>query len=569
MSSKYIVTSALPYVNGVKHLGNLVGSLLPADVYARWLRLQGEDVLAVCGTDEHGTPCEVAALQEGLPVEEYAEKYHGIQKDIYERFGLSFDLFGRTSSPYNHQMTQHLFLRLYENGYVIEREIEQLYCVDHGRFLPDRFVMGTCPLCGYERARGDQCEACTKLLDPTDLLEPRSVICDGSNLISKTSRHLFIDLPRLTERIKAWVNTKEHWPRTTRSIAQKWLGEGLRERCITRDLEWGIKVPLEGYEDKVFYVWFDAPIGYISISMEWAERRGEPDLWRDYWKDPETHLIQFMAKDNVPFHTVTWPALMMGADDGFILADMVKGFQYLQYEDGKFSTSEGRGVFTDQALELFPADYWRYYLLLIAPERGDSSFTWPGFQQAVNKDLADVLGNFVHRALTFIHSRFDGAVPGAESPGPRERAMRERTAELAQQLKTEMEGYRFQMSVRTLRELWRECNRYFDEKAPWQAVKVDRADAAATLSTSAHLCRTIAMLTAPFLPSIATRIFSLLGIEEDVHAARWEQALDFECLSGKTLPAKPKPLFRKMEDEQVAQLHQRFAGGKGTPGATV
>jgi len=256
----------------------------------------------------------------------------------------------------------------------------------------------------------------------------------------------------------------------------------------------------------------------------------------------------------------------MGADDGFVLADMVKGFQYLTYEGGKFSTSERRGVFTDQALELFPADYWRYYLLLIAPERGDSSFEWPGFQQAVNKDLADVLGNFVHRTLTFIHSRFEGAVPTAERPGPRDLTMRERTAELARRLHAEMTDYRFQMSVRTLQELWRECNRYFDEKAPWQAVKTDRADAATTLSTAAHLCRTIAVLTASFLPHTATQLFSLLGLEEDVHESRWGQALDFGCLSGRALPSKPAPLFKKVEDEQVAQLHQRFAGDQAAAG---
>jgi len=558
--ARYIVTSALPYVNGVKHLGNLVGSLLPADVYARWLRLQGEDVLAVCGTDEHGTPCEVAALNEGLPVAEYAEKYHHIQKDIYQRFHLSFDHFGRTSHPHNHEMTQHLFLRLYKNGYVFERETEQLYCTDHERFLPDRFVVGTCPICGYGRARGDQCESCTKLLDPTELIDPHSVICGGGNLIRKKSKHLFIDLPKLKDRIKAWVDTKEHWPRTTRSIAYKWLSEGLRERCITRDLEWGIKVPLPGYEEKVFYVWFDAPIGYISISREWSDKVGDPDRWQAYWKDPDTRLVQFLAKDNVPFHTVTWPALMMGADDGFVLADMIKGFQYLNYEQGKFSTSQGRGVFTDQALELFPADYWRYYLLLIAPERGDANFEWTGFQQAVNKDLADVLGNFVHRTLTFVRSRFDGTIPGAESLAARDEAMRARTRELAEQLKTEMAGYRFQMSVRTLRELWRECNRYFDEKAPWQAIKTSRADAAATLSTSAHLCRAIAILNAPFLPETSTSLFRLLGLEGDVHRSRWEEALDFGCLSGCKLPGKPRPLFKKVEDKEVSDLHRRFAG---------
>ena len=560
MSEKFLVTSALPYVNGVKHLGNIIGSLLPADIYARWRRMQGHDVLAVCGTDEHGTPCELAALAEGMPVADYAAKYYAIQKRDYEALGLSFDLFGRTSSPQNREMTQHLFLRLWERGYITERTTEQLYCGACARFLPDRYVVGTCPHCAHPRARGDQCEECTKVLDPPDLVEPRCAVCGGSRLEVRESRHLFLDLPKATPLVEQWIATKDHWPRGTLSIAQKWLNEGLRERCITRDLEWGVPVPLDGYRDKVFYVWFDAPIGYIGISMEWAAARGEPDAWQHYWKDPGTRLVQFMAKDNVPFHTVTWPAVMMAADDGFVLADYIKGFQWLNYEGGKFSTSQGRGVFSDQALELFPPDTWRYYLCLVAPEKGDSDFTWTGFQAAANSDLANTLGNFVHRSLTFLNKRWDGVVPEPTGAGDAEAAVREALAAAVREVDEAMEECSFQKAVRAQRAAWAAANVYFDQKQPWHQVKTDKAAAALTLSTCVHLCRAFAILAAPFLPFTGRRLFANLGIDGSPETESWSAIEHWTCLVGHTVHPQPTPLFEKIEDEQVAALQARFAG---------
>jgi len=560
MPEKYIVTSALPYVNGVKHLGNLIGSLLPADIFARFARFQGYDVLAVCGTDEHGTPCEIAALEEGLPVEEYARKYYEIQKGIYAGFGLSFDHFGRTSSPENHRITQHIFLKLKEHDMIAEREITQLYCPDDGRFLPDRFVVGTCPRCGYERARGDQCEECTTLLDPADLINPRSAISGSTNIVPRKSKHLFLLLPKMAGRLAEWVKTKDNWPRTTRSIAEKWLREGLRERCITRDLKWGVPVPMKGYEDKVFYVWFDAPIGYIGISMEWANARGDGDAWQKYWKDPDTHLFQFMAKDNVPFHAITWPAVMMAADDGFVLAEMIKGFQWLNYEEGKFSTSMNRGVFTDDALELFPPDYWRYYLVKIAPEKGDTDFKWVGFMESVNKDLADVLGNFVHRTLTFTNKYFGGVVPAAENLGERDLAVRAAVGHARDNIIRMMGGCRIQMSLRELRALWVECNRYFDDKQPWRTRKEEGPETANTISTCVHLARSVALLSAPFIPFTAEAIFEQVGIRADVHSLRWTEVEDWTCLAGKRISDKPTPLFTKIEQKTVDELIERYAG---------
>ncbi|TFF85093.1 methionine--tRNA ligase, partial [Candidatus Heimdallarchaeota archaeon] len=307
-TKRYLITSALPYVNTVKHLGNLVSSLLPADIYARYLRQRGEEVLAVCGTDDHGTPAEVSAHKAGMPVEKFVNQMFEKQKGIYERFGLSYDLFSRTHTKENRELTQHLFKKLNSNGYIKEQEIQTLYCPHCQRNLPDRYVTGTCPHCDYEHARGDQCENCSRVLDGIDLIDPRCTICSKGNLEIKTSNHLFLDLSNLNDEITDWVLKHDNWPKTTTSIAKSWLNEGLRPRCISRDLDWGIPIPLEGYQDKVFYVWFDAPIGYISISEEWAKKEGKPELWKKYWKDPEAYVVNFIGKDNVPFHTITFPA---------------------------------------------------------------------------------------------------------------------------------------------------------------------------------------------------------------------------------------------------------------------
>jgi len=556
MKEKFIVTSALPYINGVKHLGNLIGSLLPADIYARFRRMQGHDVLCICGTDEHGTPAELSALEENMEVTAYAEKYYQKQKKIYEDFSLSFDYFGRTSAPENHAMTRHLFQRLWEKGLIHEKITTQLFCRDHERFLPDRFVIGTCPHCGYERARGDQCEGCTRLLDSGELINPRSSICGGDNLVRKESKHLFLDLPKMAGKIEKWLETKSHWPRTTLSIARKWLKEGLQERGITRDLKWGIPVPLEGFRDKVFYVWFDAPIGYIGISMEWAKAKGDPERWQEFWKNPETRLVQFMAKDNVPFHTVTWPSVMMGAEDGFILADMIKGFEWLNYEGGKFSTSMHRGIFTDAALELFPSDFWRYYLVKIAPEKGDTDFHWTGFQEAVNKDLADVLGNFVNRILTLQHKYFDGLV----GESPEDSLPRKEVLETIDQITGYLGECRFQMALRRLGDFWRFCNRYVDEQAPYKVIKTSRDEAGRILSECIHLMRASAIMSSPFIPHLAQTIFRNLGLDGDVAEETWESAGKWNALAGHRVPEKRAILVTKIEAAEIASLQERFSG---------
>ncbi len=560
---RYIVTSALPYVNGIKHLGNFIGSLLPADVHARYLRLLGKDVVAVCGTDEHGTPAEIAALEEGLPVEEYCRKYYEIQKSIYERFGLSFDFFGRTSAPENHQITQDIFLKLWKNGLVFEKETEQLYCLNDQRFLPDRYVEGECPHCGYFPARGDQCEECSTLLNPPELVNPRCKICGKRNIEVRKSTHLFLDLPKMQERVASWIRQQDHWPLSTRSIAEGWLKEGLRPRAITRNLKWGIPVPLEKYKDLVFYVWFDAPIGYISITAQWAkEIKKNPEVWKEYWKNPTTRLIQFMGVDNVPFHTVTWPATLMGANDDYILAYMVKGFHWLMYEGGKFSTSQNRGIFMDKALELYPADYWRYYLLYIAPENQNTSFEWDGFQQIVNHHLNNALGNFAHRTITFINKECNGIVPSVNNPDDKEiQALKEIVRKHMKAYTELFDSYEFQKATQNLYQLWQEANKFFQQRQPWKHAKEgNKKHVEDTLSASAHLLRIIAILSTPFIPFTAEKIYALLGYEnpKQVHEERWNDIFDFECLIKRKVVPNPKPLFKKISDKEKRKYQLMF-----------
>lgn len=557
---RYLITSALPYVNSVKHLGNFVGSLLPADIYARYLRQRGEEVLAVCGTDDHGTPAEVSALEAGMPVEKYVEQMSKKQKDIYERFGLSYDLFSRTHTEENAELTQHLFLKLYKNGFIKEKEVQSLFCKNCKRNLPDRYVIGTCPNCKYEHARGDQCENCSKVLDGVDLIEPHCIICGKSNTEIKEGNQLFIDLSGVEKKVKKWVDSHEEWPKTTLSIANSWLKEGLRPRSISRDIKWGIPIPLKGYEDKVFYVWFDAPIGYISISQRWAKEQGDPDLWKKFWKDPETYVVNFIGKDNVPFHTITFPATLIGADDGFVLADYVKAFQWLNYERQKFSSSRKIGIFTDTALELYPPDYWRYYIMKIAPERHDTDFLWTEFRESINNDLADILGNFVHRTLTFANNNFDGKVPKASKLTKIDKdilALLKKTAEKADKEMSEIE---FQKTLLTIFDFARECNKYFQSKEPWKAIKEkNTAEAATTVNICIQCCKGLAILLAPYIPFSAERIYQYLNLKESVHQASWLSVEDQIAVNHK-IHSEPKPLFQKIELEEIIKLGLEWGG---------
>jgi methionyl-tRNA synthetase len=569
--ARHLVTSALPYINGIKHLGNMVGSMLPADVYARYMRQRGHDVLYICATDEHGTPAELAAAEAGLPVAEFCAGAHETQKKIYEGFGLSFDHFGRSSSPQNAETTQHFARQLNEHGFIEERAIRQVYSPVDGRFLPDRYVEGTCPHCGYDRARGDQCENCTRVLDPTDLIDPRSAISGSTDLEVRETKHLFLLQSKLQAEVESWIdgNSKD-WPLLSTSIARKWLTEGLQDRAITRDLEWGVPVPADTWPElaadgKVFYVWFDAPIEYIGATQEWADAAapGETRDWKSWWYEADdVRYTQFMAKDNVPFHTVMFPATQLGVREPWTMVDYVKGFSWLTYYGGKFSTSQKRGVFTDAALEILPADYWRWYLIANAPESDDSSFTWEHFAGTVNKDLADTLGNFVNRVLTFSAKRFGETVPEGGEPGPAEEKLGAEVSRLLAEYEEHLEALQYRKAANALRALWSAGNAYLVEKEPWKQVKVDPEAAAVSLRTAMNLIHLYAVVSEPFVPQTAATLRDVFALADDT--ATWvspEAATSLGAVPAGTAFTVPPVLFAKISDDDLDAYRERFGGG--------
>ncbi|MFP4043904.1 MAG: methionine--tRNA ligase [Rhodosalinus sp.] len=570
--ARHLITSAIPYINGVKHLGNLVGSQLPADLYARYLRARGHEVLFLCATDEHGTPAELAAAKAGKPVAEYCAEMHGVQSELARGFRLSFDHFGRSSSDQNRRLTQHLAVKLFEAGLIEERSERQVYSVADGRFLPDRYIEGTCPNCGYDKARGDQCENCTKQLDPTDLIDPRSAISGSTDLEVRETKHLYLRQSLLKDRLDAWIDSQTGWPVLTTSIAKKWLhdGDGLQDRGITRDLDWGIPVKRgdadwPGMEGKVFYVWFDAPIEYIACAAEWAEAQGKPDAqWERWWRTgrgaDDVRYTQFMGKDNVPFHTLSFPATLIGSGEDWKLVDYIKSFNYLNYDGGQFSTSQGRGVFMDDALELLPADYWRWWLLSRAPENSDSEFTWENFQGGVNKDLADVLGNFVSRVTKFCRSKFGEAVPEGGDWGDPERQLIADLSEGLARYEAAMEAIAVRRAAQELRALWVLGNEYLQQAAPWAAHKEDPARAAAIIRLALNLIPVYAELSAPFIPDAAETLRAAMKSK-----AGWPADMEAAL---RTLPPGhgfevPEMLFRKITDEERDTWQARCAGGRG------
>ncbi|MFF1304518.1 methionine--tRNA ligase [Streptomyces sp. NPDC058307] len=567
--ARHLITSALPYINGIKHLGNMVGSMLPADVYSRYLRQRGHDVLYICATDEHGTPAELAAKEQGLPVAEFCAQAHDAQKAVYDGFALAFDYFGRSSSEQNVEITQHFARRLNENGFIEERAIRQVYSPTDGRFLPDRYVEGTCPHCGYDKARGDQCENCTRVLDPTDLINPRSAISGSTDLEVRETKHLFLLQSKLQHEVEEWVAAhEEEWPQLAASIARKWLTEGLHDRAITRDLDWGVPVPEDTWpelaaEGKVFYVWFDAPIEYIGATKEWADLDPADRDWKSWWYDVDTDVryTEFMAKDNVPFHTVMFPATELGVREPWKKVDYVKAFNWLTYYGGKFSTSQKRGVFTDQALDILPADYWRYFLIANAPESDDSSFTWEHFTATVNKDLADTLGNFVNRVLSFSKKRFGEEVPAGGEPGEAETRLGEEIARLLAEYESQMEALQFRKAAAALRALWSAGNSYLEEKAPWLEIKTDKDGAALTLRTAMNLIHLYAVVSEPFIPATSSAMRQAFALTNDT--ATWITADEARALTALTpgVPfTVPPVLFAKLTDEDLETYKERFGG---------
>ena len=572
-----LITSALPYVNNVPHLGNIIGCVLSADVYARFCRLRGYNCVYVCGTDEYGTATETKAIEEGMTCQELCDKYNAIHKAIYAWFDIEFDNFGRTPTRYQTEIAQEMFHQLRENGCLEEKTIDQLYSEPLKKFLADRYVTGTCPKCAYEDARGDQCDACGSLLNPTELKNPKCALT-GSTPVVKSTNHVFLNLGMLQERLAEYIETSSSaggWSSNCMAVTKAWLDQGLKSRCISRDLKWGTPVPLDGFRDKVFYVWFDAPIGYISITAGYCG-----DDWKAWWKPseyfgsgemPEVEMAQFMGKDNVPFHTLIFPACQIGTGQPWTMMSSISVTEYLNYEDGKFSKSRGVGVFGNDAKDTgIPVEVWRYYLLSMRPENQDSAFQWDDFAAKNNADLNDNLGNFINRTLKFVYSRFGATVPGIERACGNATVVKvledygKKVSELVEEYIELMESKKMRQALFTAMQVSKAGNLFFQETEIWKVIKEDEAAGAAYISACVGTLVVIGSLLQPFMPSFTAKLLKQSNMQSSLDMG---DDLVTRCLSiGTIVPAghvlleDPTPIFRKITEDEVASFRERFAG---------
>ncbi|MBU0533073.1 methionine--tRNA ligase [Candidatus Micrarchaeota archaeon] len=547
---KILITSALPYVNNVPHLGNIIGCVLSADVFARYCRSKGYECLYICGTDEYGTATEIKALEEGVTPREICDKYYKIHKDIYEWFGIKFDIFGRTSTEKHTKITQDIFLKLHENGYIIEDDVEQFYDEKAAMFLADRYIEGICSYCNYDGARSDQCDKCGRLLQHGELKNPISKITKTTPVLKKT-KHLFINLPGIEKELGEWIEKSSRdgfWSENSINIAKSWLREGLKKRAITRDLKWGVPVPLRGWENKVFYVWFEAPIGYPSITANLTEK------WEGWWMNPnEVKLYQFMGKDNVPFHTVIFPSTLIGTKQPWTLLHHISTTEFLNYEDGKFSKSRHVGVFGDDAMKSgIPSDVWRYYLLVNRPEKADTVFTWEDFADKTNNELLANLGNLVNRTLIFLKNNFDGKIQGGENETDKQ--FLEQQQKIVNEITEDLEKVKLKDALHKIMHYSKNANKYFQDNKPWESVKNDKERAGVVLTVLTNQVKDLAIMIEPYLPDTSKKIFEQL----DVEPGKWKD-IGKPLAEGHEI-GSPKPLFKKVEEKELSELRKKFAG---------
>lgn len=547
MAKKYLITSALPYVNGDLHLGHLIGCYLPSDVYARFCRAMGRDVLFICGADEHGTTAIVGAAAENMPVIDYNNKYYKKHLQTVTDFNLSFDLYGRTHTDKQEKLIHELFTRLDEQGLIEERETIQPFSVDDNMFLADRQLVGTCPKCGYENARGDQCDKCSATYEATELINPRSTISNSANIENRATKNLFFLASKIEETWKKWL--AEHapkWSKSAAAIAQGWANEGLRDTSITRDLSWGIPVNKPGYENKVFYVWFDAPWGYVSISQAANEN------WADWWKNPNSYYAQFMGKDNVKFHSVFFPEQQLAMNDNWKTVDMLKGMNFLNFEGGKFSKSQKRGIFLNDAIQEFPADYWRYALMASAPETDDTDFTIERFADIVNKDLNGMLGNFISRVCKLTAKNFGNNIPKS---GARNLELENELNAKIAELTDALDACEFRKSIAALRGMYAIANEYMTKCEPWALIKNGDIDgAAACLNECFQMIDLFARVSAPFIPNAAEKIQAIFTQAQDLS---WPTKYEHRIADGAEFVV-PENLFNRIDNETVAKLIEKY-----------
>jgi len=545
MSKRTLVTSALPYANGPIHLGHLAGAYLPADLFTRYRRLKGDDIIHICGSDEHGVPITIAAEKAGVSPQEIVDEFHARNKNIFKEFGINFDYYGRTSATVHHETSREFFTTLYDKG-IFKKKIEnQLYDNEAGMFLPDRYVTGTCPVCGHEEAYGDQCEKCGSSLSPADLINPKSVLT-GNTPESKETEHWYLPLGELQGDIEKWIDSRVNWKINVLGQCKSWLKEGLNDRAVTRDLTWGVPVPLEEAENKVLYVWFDAPIGYISATKEWAIEKSNPDLWRTYWQDKDTALYHFIGKDNIVFHCIMFPIMLM-KHGKYVLPENVPANEFLNLEGRKLSTSKGWAVWLEDYLKDHEADLLRYVLGTTLPETKDSDFSWKDFQTRVNSELADILGNFIYRTLSFTEKFYEGRVPKLTNPGNKEKNALAEINNSRKRIEDSYERFRFREAIAETMNLARTGNKYFTETEPWKTRTEDPEACGNTLYVCIQISAALTVLFAPVLPDNMKKLRKQLNLSPDY---KWSDVGEKMAEPGSRISAG-KILFTKIEDEVV------------------
>lgn len=547
------MTSALPYANGEIHFGHLAGAYLPADIYVKYHRLKGSDIVFICGSDEHGVPITIAAQQAGISPRELVDRYHPSIKKSFQEFGIEFDNYSRTSLPIHYETAQDFFLKVYRNGFIAPKTTKQLYCPRCRMFLADRYVEGVCPACGTAGARGDQCEACGKWLEPFELVEPKCKICGATPEVKETT-HWFFALSKIEDRLKAWLETKQHWKPNVKRFCEGWFKRGLQDRPITRDLSWGVPVPLPEAKNKVMYVWFDAPIGYISSTKEWAKNTGKPDKWQEYWLDPKTKLVHFIGKDNIVFHAIVWPGMLMAHGD-YVLPAEIPANEFLKLEGAKLSTSRNWAIWLPDYLKRYQADPLRYSLAVNLPENRDVDFTWADFLARNNNELADVFGNFVNRVAVFIKKNYGGRVPSAPVIDEPAEEVLTAISKATQEIGQLIESFQIKDATRLLMTLPALGNRYFDREMPWRTFKENRACCDRTINVCTRLVSALEILTFPFLPETSRKIGRMLSLGK----RSWNDAAN-PALPGE-LTGPVEILFEKLDDAIVIRERARLGAG--------
>jgi methionyl-tRNA synthetase len=539
---KIFIGVAWPYANGPIHLGHVAGSLLPPDIFARYHRMQGNQVLMVSGSDQHGTPITVNAEKKGVAPKEIAEKFHLINSKAISDLGISFDLFFETSHENHKKVVQDFFTRLLEKDYIYKKIMLSPYCSNCNKFLPDRYVEGKCPHCGFKNARGDQCDDCGRTLDPQELIEPVCKFCVSAPEMRKTE-HFFFKLSAFQKDLETYVSDKDYWRHNTKNFTKNWLASGLRDRAITRDITWGVKIPLEGYEDKRIYVWFEAVMGYFSTSVEWARRKGVEDKWKEFWQDEACRHYYFLGKDNIPFHTIIWPAILMGYG-GLNLPYDVPANEYLKWGGEQFSKSRGISIAVPDVLKKYHPDQVRYYLSINMPETRDADFTAEDFIRRNNDELVSTLGNFIHRTLSFTHKNF-GEVPEVKELSKLDQEALEKIEAQVAEVSQHIENCEFKKAMKSVMELAHYGNRYFDARAPWALVKQNRKECGSALHVCLRIVKALCIIMSPFLPVSSGKLWNLLGYEGEKEDLKWEEATK-DIPSGQMLD-KPYTLFKKLD----------------------